>query len=108
MSSKAIKFYTEKIVEKVYSIKELHKILEDIIVDYVNGTRLMSDDELEYDRSEWMKKFGRPDDTDLGEVEDSYDTDIQSLAIMVEQLRRYGAIKYKRGGRVNEKDLPKQ
>ena len=33
MSSKAIKFDTEKIVEKVYSIKELHKILEDIIIN---------------------------------------------------------------------------
>ena len=107
MSNKQITFDTEKIVEKVYSIKELHKILEDVIVDYVNETRLKSDDELNYDRSDWMKKFGKPDENNLDNAEDIYDADIQSLAIMIEQLRRYGGIKYKREGRVNEKNLPK-
>ena len=57
--------------------------------------------------SDWMKKFGKPDETNLDKAEDIYDADIQSLAIMIEQLRRYGGIKYKREGRVNEKNLPK-
>ena len=37
---KEIEFDTERIVEKVYSIKELHKILEDVVVDYINETPL--------------------------------------------------------------------
>ena len=102
MSNKQITFDTEKIVEKVYSIKELHKILEDVIVDYVNETRLKSDDELNYDRSDWMKKFGKPDENNLDNAEDIYDADIQSLAIWVEQLRRFGKINYGRSGSIKE------
>ena len=55
MAKKEIEFDTERIVEKVYSIKELHKILEDVVVDYINETRLMSDERLNYDREKWMR-----------------------------------------------------
>ena len=102
MSKKEYEFDTEHMVERVYSIKELHKILEDIVVDYINDTRLMSDERLDYDREKWMQKYGRGDNVEGDTPKDTYDADIQSLAIMIEQLRRNGKINYGRSGKVNE------
>ena len=102
MAKKEIEFDTERIVEKVYSIKELHKILEDVVVDYINETRLMSDERLNYDREKWMRDFGRGNNVEGETPQDIYDADIQSLAIWVEQLRRFGKINYGRSGSIKE------
>jgi len=83
---------TNKVVNKVYHIDELHKMLSDIILDYVNQVVLMSDNELDEDRSEWIKTYGNL----TGEVEDDikYLTSIHTIAIELEQLRRFKDIVY--------------
>ena len=48
----------DKLVEKVYHTKELQKILNDVIQDFIEQVVLLSDDELKEDRSEWLKKYG--------------------------------------------------
>ena len=102
MDNNTFKIDTHKVIEKVYHIKELHKILEDVVVDYINETRLMSDERLNYDREKWMRDFGRGDNVEGETPQDIYDADIQSLAIWVEQLRRFGKINYGRSGSIKE------
>ena len=102
MNKKSFNIDTGKVIEKVYHIKELHKILEDVIVDYVNQAVLMSDKELDYDREKWMGSIGiEDDDTELSK-ENKYDIDVHSLAIWVEQLRRFKAIKYRTHQKIND------
>ena len=102
------KINTEKVIEKVYHISELHKIMEDVIIDFVYQVVLMSDDELRYDRDDWMARFGRDIDKEY-EIEKNYiyESDIHSLAIFVEQLRRFGEIQYGRKRKLEENKLPK-
>ena len=99
---------TAKVIEKVYHIEDLHKILEDVIVDYVNQVVLMSYDELHYDRDKCMKQFGRDIDREY-QIDQNYiyESDIHSLAIFVEQLRRFGEIQYGRERKLEENKLPK-
>jgi len=92
---------TDKVIDKVYHIKELHSIVEDIIVDYINQTVLMSDEELKEDRSEWIKDYGRNDELDDADMK--YHTSIHTLGIEVEQLRRYGEIYYRSKRQITEK-----
>ena len=102
MKNKSFNIDTGKVIEKVYHIKELHKILEDVIVDYVNQAVLMSDEELNYDREKWMGRVGAEDDDTELSKENAYDIDVHSLAIWVEQLRRFKAIKYTTHRHINE------
>ena len=96
--SERIKIDTNKVIERVYHTKELHKIIEDVIISYVNDVVLMSDTQLKVDRSDWIKKYGRddygvfPDGEEHSHVE--YDTSIHTIAIEIEQLRRYKEIVY--------------
>jgi hypothetical protein len=83
-----------KTVDKVYHIKELHKIIEDVIKQYINDVVLMSDEELRQDRSEWIKTDAGSYDDDGTLEEMKYATDIQTIAIELEQLRRYKEITY--------------
>ena len=48
----------DKVVQKVYHTDELKKIMEDITTDFINQVVLMSDAELDEDRSEWIKMYG--------------------------------------------------
>jgi len=50
----------------------------------------MKDEELEEDRSEWIKTYGDDDDRD----EYKYETSIHTIAIEIEQLRRWKKIIY--------------
>ncbi len=93
---------TNKIVNKVYHIDEMHDILEDVITDYVNQAVLMSDEELKEDRSEWIKTYGREEEGQA-EKETLYDTAIHTLAIEIEQLRRMGKIYYGNSKQITEK-----
>ena len=90
---------TEKLVDKVYHIKELHNILENVITDYIEQAVLMTDEQLKEDRSNWIKVYGT-DDTDDKEM--NYDTSIHTLAIEIEQLRRMGKIYYDKGKQLTE------
>ena len=89
---------TKYLVEKIYRVEELIKLFGDVIEDYINQVVLMSDKELEEDRSEWIKTYGDDDDRD----EYEYDTSIHTLAIELEQLRRYKTIIYKPEKRITE------
>jgi len=65
-------------------------ILDDIIKDFIEQVVLMNDRELKEDRSEWLKVYGGYNEKD----EYKYETCIHTLAIEIEQLRRYGKIIY--------------
>ena len=83
------------IVDRVYRVDELIKIFGDIIEDYINQVVLMSDEEIEEDRGDWIKRYSnyRVDD------EYNYDVSIHTLAIEIEQIRRDSKIYY---------DIPKK
>jgi predicted transcriptional regulator len=81
----------DKVVQKVYHTDELKKIMEDITTQFINEVVLMSDTELNEDRSEWIKMYGRQNDDD---EEMYYHTAVQTLAIEIEQLRRFKKIVY--------------
>ena len=88
----------DKVVQKVYHTDELKSIMEDITTDYINQAVLMSDTELMEDRSEWIKRYGRDGERD----EYEYDTSIHTLAIEIEQLRRFKKIIYIDGKQLTE------
>ena len=100
MNEDKIKIDTGKVVDKVYHIKELHAILEDITVDFINQVVLMKDGELKEDRSEWIKRYGRDEDR---ETAYAYETSVHTLAIEIEQLRRWNKIIYKPKMNMTEK-----
>ncbi len=83
------------IVDRVYRVDELIKIFGDIIEDYINQVVLMSDEEIEEDRGDWIKRYSdyRVDD------KYNYDASIHTIAIEIEQVRRDGKIYY---------DIPKK
>ncbi len=76
----------ETLLNNVYK-----NIIKDVIVNITGDTSLMKDTHLLEDRNEWIKKY-----TENGSRGDNstYETDIQTLAIMVEQIKRYGEIYY--------------
>jgi hypothetical protein len=86
---------SRSIVNRVYQIDELMALLGDVIEDYVNQVVLMSDEELKEDRSEWLKRYGDYNDKD----EYIYTTSIHTIAIEIEQIRRWQKIIY---------DIPKK
>ena len=89
---------TDKVIEKVYHTNEFHQIVEDVLVSYVNDTVLKSDEELREDRSDWIKRFAIDKEMRQGNDEDKkefvYWADIHTLAIEIEQIRRFGTIQY--------------
>ena len=74
--------------------------MDDLIRAVVDSWKLdvkdMTDEYLNEDRSWWMKRFGR-DDWELSDDEkiDMFDSDVHTIAIELEQIRRYGYIVYK-------------
>ena len=89
---------TDKVIEKVYHTNEFHQIVEDVLVSYVNDTVLKSDEELREDRNDWIKRFAIDKEKRQGSDEDKkefvYWADIHTLAIEIEQIRRFGTIQY--------------
>jgi hypothetical protein len=82
--------HTKILIEKIYRVEELIKIFGDVIEDYINQVVLMTDDELREDRSEWIKRYGDYDDRD----EYKYETSIHTIAIEIDQIRRWKKIIY--------------
>lgn len=79
--------------------KKTKQIFIDVANDWKEQVREMDDDELNEDRSEWIKVYGRDDDIEFTnltgtDLVNSYDTDIHTLAIEVEQLSRTDKIIY--------------
>ena len=79
--------------------KKTKQIFIDVANDWKEQVRDMDDDELNEDRSEWIKVYGRDDDIEFTnltgtDLVNSYDTDIHTLAIEVEQLSRTDKIIY--------------
>ena len=79
--------------------KKTKQIFIDVANDWKEQVRDMDDDELNEDRSEWIKVYGRDDDIEFTnltgtDLVNSYDTDIHTLAIEVEQLSRNDEIIY--------------
>ena len=81
----------KEVVERVYHLKEIKKLLDEVLEDYINQVAVMSDTELIYDRSEWMRTVGREkyDDEEL-----ERHSQIHSVSIELEQIRRFGGIVY--------------
>ena len=81
----------KEVVERVYHLKEIKKLLDEVLEDYINQVAVMSDKELSYDRNEWMKTIGREkyDDEEL-----ERHSQIHSVSIELEQIRRFGGIVY--------------
>ena len=77
------------LIEKGLTFKNL---IEMVVDDWKEQTQEMTDKYLLDDRSEWMKKYGIPH----GEYieENILWSDIHTIAIELEQLRRYGEIIY--------------
>ena len=74
-------------------------IISDLIKRVIDSWKLdakeLTDEYLNEDRSQWMKIYGR-DDSELGDDKtiDVKDGDIYTIAIELEQIRRYGKIVY--------------
>ena len=79
------------VMERVYHLKEIKELLDEVLEDYINQVAVMSDTELIYDRSEWMRTVGREkyDDKEL-----ERHSQVHSISIELEQIRRFGGIVY--------------
>ena len=79
------------VVERVYHLKEIKKLLNGVLEDYINQVGVMNDKELIYDRSEYMKTTGREkyDDEELEKH-----AQIHTISIELEQIRRFSSIVY--------------
>ena len=79
--------------------------MKDVLDDWKLQVRIMCDEELKDDRSAWMRssrRWGREDDSL------KYDYEIHTLAIELEQLRRFGEIYYDTDGKKIKEGLYKE
>ena len=79
------------VMERLYHTKDMQKLLDEVLEDYISQVATMSDDELNEDRSEWMRTIGR-EKYDDKELERS--SQIHTIAIELEQIRRWEHIVY--------------
>ena len=84
----------EKVSSKLYPVDQIMNILQDITTDYIQQVILMTDKELDYDRSYWILHYG---DGNGSYDENTYDVDIHTISILLEQVRRFGRIVYEKG-----------
>ena len=79
------------VMERVYHLKEIKELLDEVLEDYINQASLMNDKELSYDRNEFMKTTGKEkyDDEEL-----ERHSQIHTVSIELEQIRRFGGIVY--------------
>ena len=93
---KRIQSDNDKVVERVYQTSDYLDILKDVMDDITTQTHMMSDKELQYDRSRFMKQM-RMVDLDTTENDNGYkdyDADIHTISILITQLLKYGEILY--------------
>tara|TARA_A100000164_G_C21372193_1_gene524672 strand:+ start:75 stop:539 length:465 start_codon:yes stop_codon:yes gene_type:complete len=81
------------LLDKMYHIEAFNKMLEDVIDDYIDQVVFMKDEELLQDRGYWIKRYALPHNP---EDRKDYDMHIHTIAIELEQLRRFKEIYYER------------
>ena len=81
---------------KIYHTQEILDVMGDVAKDYMEQVALMKDEELAYDRSNWILKYG---DGNGAFDENTYEVDIHTIAILIEQIRRFGRIIYHLSGK---------
>jgi hypothetical protein len=69
----------------------MEDLIKKVFEDWKWQVKDMSDYELNEDRSEWMKNYGRKHKSDLV---DDFESDIHTISIELEQLRRNREIYY--------------
>ena len=87
------------------SKKEFKQIIKDVKEDWAWQVKDMSDEELKEDRSWWMRNYGKDYDNEY-DYDIDYDSDVHTLAIEMEQLRRYGEIYYDERLNINSAKKP--
>ena len=87
------------------SKKEFKQIIKDVKEDWAWQVKDMSDEELKEDRSWWMRNYGKDYDNEY-DYDIDYDSDVHTLAIEMEQLRRYGEIYYDERLKTNSPKKP--
>ena len=75
---------------------KISSLMGDVAKDYMEQVALMKDEELAYDRSNWILKYG---DGNGAFDENTYEVDIHTIAILIEQIRRFGRIIYHLSGK---------
>ena len=80
----------KEVVERVYHLKEIKKLLDEVLEDYINQVAVMNDKELSYDRNEFMKTTGK----EKYDEELERHSQIHTVSIELEQIRRFGGIIY--------------
>tara|TARA_R110000796_G_scaffold251121_1_gene381781 strand:- start:60 stop:401 length:342 start_codon:yes stop_codon:yes gene_type:complete len=88
------KKHLDRLAEKVYNVKEVTEITLSVLSDYIEQVSFMKDEELMQDRNSWMKKFGQSDVDPDYKKDNQLDADIHTIAILLEQVRRFGKIVY--------------
>jgi len=73
------------------------ELVKEVVKDWKDEVKDYSDEKLMEDRSYWMKNYGYEHsmDNDDDRKENTLDSDIHTLAIELEQVRRYGEIIYR-------------
>ena len=85
----------KKLIDNVYHLKEFNKMLEEVIDDYIEQVVFMTDEELVYDRSDFIKNHAL---VEGNKHLDDYHREmhIHSICIEIEQLRRFDKIVYEK------------
>jgi len=78
----------DKLQQKLYHTNEIIDVMSEVAKSYMEDVVLMKDEQIGYDRSEWVRKYGRENG------DEDWDTDIHTIAILLEQVRRFGRIYY--------------
>lgn len=78
----------DKLQQKLYHTNEIIDVMSEVAKSYMEDVVLMKDEQIGYDRSEWVRKYGR----EAGD--EDWDTDVHTIAILLEQVRRFGRIYY--------------
>ena len=73
-------------------MKSISKIFTEIKDSWLMDVRHLAGEQLLYDRNLWIKKYGKMNNANRSE--DEWISDIYTIAIMMEQLRRFGKIYY--------------
>lgn len=86
----------ENVGERVYQTEDYLDILKDVMEDIITQTHLMRDEELSYDRHNFMRSVRKIDvlDTEDKNGYKDYPADIHSISMTIVQLAKKGEILY--------------
>tara|TARA_S200000501_G_C20660874_1_gene671816 strand:- start:398 stop:634 length:237 start_codon:yes stop_codon:yes gene_type:complete len=76
-------------------MKKIAEIFTEVKDSWLMDVRNLTDEQLMYDRNKWMKDHGRQSkDSKYYRSEDERSSDVHTIAILIEQLRRKDKIHY--------------